>query len=130
MHVFDVLADPVRRRVLDLLSAGPASAGTVTAAVVAEFGITQPAVSRQLRVLRDAGFVDVTPDGTRRVYRLRGETLREVDDWLRPYRRFWEPRLDALATEVARGRRDRRAADASAGPRGAADGRNATGAAS
>jgi DNA-binding transcriptional ArsR family regulator len=73
-----------------------------------EFGITQPAVSAQLRVLREAGFATVRPEGTRRLYAVAPGPLREVDDWLDRFRAFWTPHLDALATEVARGRRARR----------------------
>ncbi|HLX51243.1 MAG TPA: ArsR family transcriptional regulator, partial [Streptosporangiaceae bacterium] len=71
-----------------------------------EFGISQPAVSQHLRVLRDSGFASVRPEGTRRLYAVRGEPLREVDEWLGRFRRFWEPHLEALATELARGRRE------------------------
>jgi len=110
MHAFDVLGDPVRRRILELLSAGEQASGAVTAVVRAEFGISQPAVSQHLKVLRDNGFATVRPDGTRRLYAVRTEPLREVDAWLEHFRRFWTPHLDALATEVARGRRDRRTA--------------------
>jgi DNA-binding transcriptional ArsR family regulator len=74
-----------------------------------EFGITQPAVSAQLRVLREAGFATVRAEGTRRLYAVAPEALREVDAWLDRFRAFWTPHLDALATEVARGRRARRA---------------------
>lgn len=108
VHAFDVLADPVRRRVLELLSADELSAGAVTAVVRQEFGISQPAVSQHLRVLRESGFVDVRPEGTRRLYRVAPDGLRDVDEWLDRFRRFWEPPLAALATEVARGRRSRR----------------------
>ena len=108
MEAFDVLVDPVRRRVLELLAAGELSAGTIGAAVQAEFGISQPAVSQHLRVLRDSGFLTVRPQGTRRLYAIQGDALRDVDEWLAPFRRFWSQSLDALATEVARGRRGAR----------------------
>lgn len=108
MHAFDVLSDPVRRRLLELLADGETSAGSLTEAVRAEFGITQPAVSQHLRVLRESGFVDVRPDGTRRLYAVRTEPLQEVDVWLQRFRRVWERRIDALETELARGRRARR----------------------
>ncbi|HEU5416625.1 MAG TPA: metalloregulator ArsR/SmtB family transcription factor [Streptosporangiaceae bacterium] len=107
MHAFDVLGDPVRRRILELLASGEQTSGAVSAAIAAEFGISQPAVSQHLRVLRDAGFASVRPAGTRRLYSVSPEPLREVDAWLDPFRRFWEPHLDALATEVARGKRRR-----------------------
>ena len=108
MHAFDVLGDPVRRRILELLQDGERTAGAVTAVVQEEFGITQPAVSQHLRVLREHGFVTVRPEGTRRLYRIGGPALAEVDGWLDGIRRFWTPHLDALSTEVARGKRTRR----------------------
>jgi DNA-binding transcriptional ArsR family regulator len=108
MHAFDVLGDPVRRRILELLADGERSAGGVGTAVEAEFGISQPAVSQHLKVLREHGFVGVRPEGTRRLYTVRAEPFAEVDDWLDRFRRFWTPRLDALATEIARGKRARR----------------------
>ena len=112
VHAFDVLGDPVRRRILELLADGEQPSGEVTRAIRAEFGITQPAVSQHLKVLRDNGFATVRPDGARRLYAVDDTALREVDDWLARFRRFWAPRLDALATEVARGKRlRRRAAD-------------------
>lgn len=104
MHAFDVLGDPVRRRILELLTDGERAAGAITDVVGAEFGITQPAVSMQLRVLRDAGFADVRPEGRRRLYALRPDRLGEVDAWLEQFRGFWEQRLDALGTELRRGR--------------------------
>jgi DNA-binding transcriptional ArsR family regulator len=107
MHALDVLGDPVRRRILELLAEGERSAGDVGAVVQAEFGISQPAVSQQLKVLRENGFASVRPDGARRLYAVESAPLQEVDRWLEPYRRFWEQRLDALATEVARGKRAR-----------------------
>ncbi len=108
MHAFDVLGDPVRRRILELLAAGEQSSGELTAAIRDEFGISQPAVSQHLKTLRDNGFATVRPEGTRRLYAVRSEPLRDVDAWLDPFRRFWTPHLDALATELARGRRQRR----------------------
>ena len=105
MHAFDVLGDPVRRRILELLAAGELTSGDLTATVRAEFGISQPAVSQHLRVLREHGFASVRPDGARRLYAVRPEPFREVDAWLDAFRRFWTPPLDALATELARGRR-------------------------
>lgn len=113
MHAFDVLGDPVRRRILELLADGELSSGAITAAVRAEFGITQPAVSQHLRVLRDSGFARVRPEGARRLYAVDAAPMQEVDAWLARFRRFWEPHLDALATELARGQRARRRADPS-----------------
>ncbi|MGV0601215.1 ArsR family transcriptional regulator, partial [Mycolicibacterium pulveris] len=77
-------------------------------AIQDEFAITQPAVSQHLKVLRDNGFTTVRADGQRRLYAVDGAALREVDEWLDGFRRFWTPRLDALATEIARGKRQRR----------------------
>ncbi len=105
MHAFDVLGDPVRRRILELLAAGELTSGDLTATVRAEFGISQPAVSQHLRVLREHGFASVRPEGARRLYAVRPEPFQEVDAWLDAFRRFWTPPLDALATELARGRR-------------------------
>ena len=110
MHALDVLGDPVRRRILELLAAGERSSGAVTGVIREEFGITQPAVSQHLRVLREAGFATVRPDGARRLYAVNPEPLRDVDAWLDPFRAFWAPKLDALETEIARGRRQRRLA--------------------
>lgn len=108
MHAFDVLGDPVRRRILDLLADGEQPAGAIGAVVQGEFGISQPAVSQHLRVLRDHGFATVRPDGARRLYAVDPAPLRDVDAWLDRYRRIWDQRLDALGTELARGRRQRR----------------------
>lgn len=108
MHAFDVLGDPVRRRILELLAGSELPAGAISAAIQREFGISQPAVSQHLRVLRESGFAVARPEGARRLYAVRPEALGEVDAWLERFRRFWEPPLDALATELARGRRERR----------------------
>lgn len=108
MHAFDVLGDPVRRRILELLADGELTAGAVTEAVQAEFGISQPAVSQHLKVLRESGFATVRPVGARRLYAVDAAPLREVDAWIDHFRRFWDQRLDSLATELARGQRERR----------------------
>jgi DNA-binding transcriptional ArsR family regulator len=108
MEAFDILGDPVRRRILELLAQGEMSSGAVSEIVQAEFGISQPAVSSQLRVLREAGFATVRPEGNRRLYSVNPEPLRGVDDWLERFRAFWQQPLDALETELARGRRERR----------------------
>jgi DNA-binding transcriptional ArsR family regulator len=108
VHAFDVLGDPVRRRILELLADGEMTAGGVSEAIQAEFGISQPAVSQHLRVLREGGFATVRPEGSRRLYAVSAEPLRDVDAWLDRFRRFWTPHLDALATELARGKRQRR----------------------
>jgi DNA-binding transcriptional ArsR family regulator len=107
MHAFDVLGDPVRRRLLELLAEGERSSGDMVAVVQAEFGITQSAVSQHLKVLRESGFATVRIDGPRRIYAVEAAPMREVDAWLEPFRAFWTPRLEALATEVARGKRRR-----------------------
>src|SRR5687768_11634794 len=93
---FDVLGDPVRRRILEL--------------VQRDFGITQPAVSQHLKVLRDGGFTAVRAEGQRRLYSIDPSPLREIDAWLEPFRAFWTHKLDALATEIARGKRAKREA--------------------
>ncbi|QAY73366.1 ArsR family transcriptional regulator [Agromyces protaetiae] len=108
MHAFDVLGDPVRRRILEILASGEASAGDVVDIVGGEFGITQPAVSRQLRILRETGFATVRPDGARRLYALDPTGVDEASDLLDRYRARWTGALAALHTEVARGRRMRR----------------------
>ena len=108
MHAFDVLGDPVRRRILELLAEGEQTSGAITTVIQAEFGISQPGVSQHLRVLRESGFATVRADGTRRLYAVDSEPLQEVDVWLERFRRFWTQHLDALATELARGKRARR----------------------
>ncbi len=108
MHAFDVLGDPVRRRILELLADGELSSGAIAEVVQDEFGISQPAVSQHLRVLRDSGFATVRPSGARRLYAVDAAPFREVDAWLDHFHRFWEQRLDSLATELARGKRERR----------------------
>ncbi len=107
MHAFDVLGDPVRRRILELLAEGEHTSGEVVAVIADEFGISQPAVSMHLRVLRESGFASTRAEGARRIYALETGPLAEVDAWLAPFRAFWEQRLDALGTEVARGKRRR-----------------------
>jgi DNA-binding transcriptional ArsR family regulator len=108
VHAFDVLGDPVRRRILELLADGELTSGEVTAVVRREFGISQPAVSQHLRVLRDSGFATVRPAGTRRLYAVDAAPFRELDAWFAHFRPFWAQRLDSLETELARGRRARR----------------------
>ncbi len=103
-----MLGDPVRRRILELLAEGEQSAGAVTEVVRDEFGISQPAVSQHLRVLREHGFATVRPSGTRRLYAVEPAALADVEAWIAGLRRSWEQRLDALGTELARGTRSRR----------------------
>jgi DNA-binding transcriptional ArsR family regulator len=110
MHALDVLGDPVRRRILELLAEGEVQAGDLGRVIHAEFGISQPGVSQHLRVLRESGFATVRPEGTRRLYALDPRPLAEADAWFDAFRQFWQPKLDALGTELARGRRERRLA--------------------
>ncbi len=116
VHAFDVLGDPVRRRILELLADDEATSGAVCQVIQAEFGISQPAVSQHLKVLRDGGFATVRPDGARRLYAVNYAPLRDMDAWLDRFRRFWTPHLDALATELARGQRERRLRQSTAAP--------------
>jgi DNA-binding transcriptional ArsR family regulator len=111
VHAFDILGDPVRRRILELLADGERTSGAIAAVIQAEFGISQPGVSQHLRVLRESGFTTVRAEGARRVYAVSSESLREVDKWLERFRQFWSQNLDALATELARGKRERRSKD-------------------
>lgn len=108
MHAFDVLGDPVRRRVLELLSTGERISGQIVDIINAEFGISQSAVSQHLKVLRENGFASVKVDGARRIYALNATGLQDVDDWLIPFRQLWTPKFEALATEVTRGKRKSR----------------------
>jgi DNA-binding transcriptional ArsR family regulator len=102
--VLRALADESRRTVLETLTGGPATAGELAALLP----IARPGVSRHLRVLREAGLVEFRQEAQRRVYSLRLEPLAEIDEWLGRYRASWEQRLDALHTEIARGKRKRR----------------------
>lgn len=105
---FAVLADPVRRRVVEVLADGERTAGEVGEVVMVEFGIGQPAVSNQLRLLRESEIVQARPVGSRRLYSLVPGGLDEVAGWVERYARLWPQRLDALETELARGRREAR----------------------
>ena len=98
LAVLDVIAEPTRRRILDAVRAGERSVGEL----VEEVGMHQPGISRHLKVLRDAGLVEVRQDAQRRLYRLRPEPLMELDEWLEPYRREWANRLDALEQHLQR----------------------------
>jgi DNA-binding transcriptional ArsR family regulator len=110
MHAFDVLGDPVRRRILELLADEARSSGEVVEVIAREFGLTQSAISQQLKILRESGVATVRAEGARRVYDIDARPLAEVDAWLNQFRHFWGPRLEALATEIARGKRTRRTA--------------------
>jgi DNA-binding transcriptional ArsR family regulator len=115
MNAFDVLGDPVRRRILELLAGGEQPAGELAATISREFAITQPGVSAHLRVLRESGFATVRPDGARRLYAIDGAPLAEAEEWIARFRSFWSGRLDALDTELARGRSARKRARADGG---------------
>ena len=98
---FDVLAEPTRRRILDLLRDDERPVNEL----VSTLKVSQPGVSKHLRVLREAGLVDVRQEAQRRIYSLRPDALAEVDEWLGSYRALWQHRLDALHTEISRGKR-------------------------
>lgn len=107
LAVLEVIAEPTRRRILDAVRDGERSVSEL----VEQVGMPQPGVSRHLKVLRDAGLVEVRRDAQRRMYRLRAEPLRALDEWLEPYRAEWSDRLDSLEDHL---RRTARPADASA----------------
>lgn len=108
MHAFEVLADPVRRCILETLGHGEHASGEIVEIVGRDFGIGQSAVSQHLKVLRENGFANVTVSGARRIYTIDATPLSEIDHWLSQFRRYWGPKFEALATEVARGKRKRR----------------------
>jgi DNA-binding transcriptional ArsR family regulator len=99
---FEVLAEPNRRQIMDLLLADERHVGDL----VAGTSLSQPSISKHLRVLRDAGLVQVRADAQRRVYRVRAEPLRAIDDWLEPYRKLWDSRLDALEQHLEKMQND------------------------
>ena len=96
--MFEIIAEPNRRAILNLLVSSEQSVGEIER----QLGMSQPAVSKHLRVLRDAGFVESAVDAQRRLYRLRPEPLQEVDAWLAPFRRFWSAHVDALELHLDR----------------------------
>jgi DNA-binding transcriptional ArsR family regulator len=108
MHAFDILGDPVRRRILELLARGELSAGSITEVIQKEFGITQAGVSQHLRTLRESGFVQVRVEGPKRIYSVDSKPLEEIDAWIAQFRGFWKQRLHALTHEIARGKAKRR----------------------
>jgi DNA-binding transcriptional ArsR family regulator len=114
MHAFDVLGDPVRRRILELLAAGERNAGSIVQVIEQEFGISQAAVSQHLRVLRQSGFATVRVDGARRVYSVDPAALQRVDAWLEQFRGFWKRHLNALNDEIERGKGELRRAELTA----------------
>lgn len=95
---FEIIAEPNRRAILGLLASSERSVGEIER----RLGMSQPSVSKHLRVLREAGFVEATVDAQRRLYRLKPEALREVDDWLDQFRRFWSSHIDALEKHLDR----------------------------
>lgn len=108
MHAFDILGDPVRRRILELLAEREHASGELVEIIGREFGISQPAVSQHLKVLREGGFATVRAEAQRRVYAVDTTPLQQVDQWIGRFRTYWESKLDALETEIARGKRQRR----------------------
>ena len=96
--VFEVIAEPSRRAILSMLAGSEQSVGEMEQ----RLGLSQPTVSKHLRVLREAGFVEARVDAQRRLYRLRPEPLKEIDAWLEPFRRFWEAHVDALERHLDR----------------------------
>lgn len=117
MNAFDVLGDPVRRRILELLALSELTSGEIVEVIAEEYGISQPAVSHHLRVLRESGFATARPDGTRRLYSLDLTGIDPVDRWLSALREFWAQRFDALETEIIRGKRERAVEGESPHPR-------------
>lgn len=109
MSTLDLLGDPVRRRIAELLAGGDKRASGLSRIVEAEFDISQPAVARHLRLLREGGVVEVRSEGAARIYSLRPRVIDELESLARRYRALWSQRLDALETEIARGRRARAA---------------------
>ncbi|HYI53416.1 MAG TPA: metalloregulator ArsR/SmtB family transcription factor [Microlunatus sp.] len=118
MHALDVLGEPVRRRILEVIGAAEVSAGSVATSIGAELGLSQPATSQHLKVLRESGLVLVRAVGTSRLYRIDRERLGEASAWFDQFGDPWQQPLDALETELARGRRERRSAGAEVRPEG------------
>ena len=108
MHAFAVLADPVRRCIVEQLLEQELTSGEIVNTVGNQFGISQSAVSQQLKVLRENGFAHVAIDGNRRIYSLDSTGIEQLDEWLAPFRRFWAPKFEALAKEVAQGKREKK----------------------
>lgn len=112
MDTFDILRVPARRRILELLGHGERTSGELVTAIHNEFGLSQPAVSQHLGVLRDNGFTSVRAEGARRIYTLRPDRLAEIDTWLESFRGLWIESLESLAGEVERGQRERKEEEA------------------
>lgn len=111
MQAFDVLADPVRRHILELISSKEHTSGEIVAVIKGRFGISQSAVSQHLRILRDHGFATARHQGTRRCYSIQTTGFDEIHRWLNQFSQLWTPRLEALATEVSRGKKARKKSD-------------------
>lgn len=109
VDVFQALADPTRRRIVEALRDGEQQVGDV----VAKAGVHQSGVSRHLRILYESGFVSMRPDGQRRLYALRSEPFRDLDEWLGPYRKLWETRLDRFEAALAKKQATRRTREVS-----------------
>ncbi len=108
MNAFQILGDPVKRKILEILANSEQSAGEVVTDIRNEFGITQAAVSQHLKILREAGFAHVRGEGAKRIYVLDAAPMKEVDNWIEPFRVFFEQRLQALHTEIARGKKEKK----------------------
>lgn len=106
MNAFQILGDPVKRKILELLANSELSAGEVVTDIRNDFGITQAAVSQHLKILREAGLAHVRGEGAKRIYVLDASPIREVDNWISPFRAFFQQRLNALHTEIARGKKE------------------------
>ena len=108
MHAFDVLGDPVRRRILELLVENGQGSGALANIIQKEFSITQSAVSQHLKILRDSNFANSRKDGARRIYSIEEKAFQETHLWLNRFRQLWEPKLDAFAMEIAKGKKQRK----------------------
>lgn len=111
IDAFDVLRVPARRRILELLRDGERTSGDLVTAIHGEFGISQAAVSQHLGVLRETGFASVRREGARRYYAVRPDRLMEIDAWLESFRGLWLRLFESLDAEIARGQRERQAAE-------------------
>ena len=108
MHAFDVLGDPVRRRILELLAKNEQGSDALADIIQKEFSITQGAVSQHLKILRDSNFANSRKDGVRRIYSIEEKAFQETLLWLNQFQQLWEPKLDAFAMEIARGTKQRK----------------------
>lgn len=129
VHALDVLGDPVRRRILEMLADGEASASAIATAISDEFTISKPAVNQHLRVLHEQGFATVRPEGQRRLYAVDPSGPREAREWLSTFDGFWMPKLAAFDTELVRGPRQQRLQAATDAARAAAKRKRAAGSA-